>query len=59
LQQEYKQGEPDRQGDETRNYQKYLDRKAELKAKVERTEADIASLRRELARMSPSLASTP
>jgi chromosome segregation ATPase len=59
LQQEYKQGEPDRQGDETRNYQKYLDRKGELKAKVERTEADIASLRRELARMSPSLASTP
>ena len=59
LQQEYKQGEPERQGDETRNYQKYLDRKAELKAKVERTEADIASLRRELARMSPSLASTP
>jgi hypothetical protein len=59
LQQEYKQGEPDRQGDETRNYQKYQDRKADLKAKVERTEADVASLRRELARLSPSLAAAP
>ena len=59
LQQEYKQGEPERQGDETRNYQKYLDRKAELKAKVERTEADVASLRRELSRFGPSLAASP
>jgi len=59
LQQEYKQGEPERQGDETRNYQKYLDRKAELKAKVERTEADVASLRRELSRLGPSLAASP
>ena len=58
LQQEYKQGEPDRQGDETRNYQKYLDRKAELKARLDRTEADITSLRREIGRLPGGVAST-
>jgi hypothetical protein len=58
IQQEYKDGEPDKLGTESRNHQKYLDRKAELKARLDRTEADITSLRRELARLPSGVAST-
>lgn len=47
LQKEYNGGQPERRGDE-RNFQKYQDRVAELKAAVTRKEADVASLRREL-----------
>lgn len=50
LQQEYNKGEPEKLGPETRNHQKYLDRIAELKAAIERTEKDIAGLKRELGR---------
>ena len=50
LQKEWNNGEPERRGDE-RNYQKYLDRQAELKAALARNENDIAGLRRELARL--------
>ena len=50
LQREYNNGEPERRGDETRNYQKYLDRVAEIKASLARNESDMASIRRELAR---------
>ena len=50
LQREYNNGEPERRGDETRNYQKYLDRVAEIKANLARNESDMASIRRELAR---------
>jgi hypothetical protein len=50
LQAEYKGGEPDKLGPETKNHQKYLDRVAELKAAIERTEKDIAGLKRELSR---------
>ncbi len=49
LQKEYNNGEPERLGNE-RNYQKYLDRVAELKAAIARNEADIAGIRRELSR---------
>jgi hypothetical protein len=59
IKQEYNGGEPERLGNETRNYQKYLDRKAELKARLDRTEADIASLRREIGRLPGGVASTP
>jgi hypothetical protein len=52
LQKEFNNGEPEKLGPEHRNYQKYLDRVAELKASVERTEKDIAGLKRELARSS-------
>jgi chromosome segregation ATPase len=48
---EYNDGRPERQGDE-RNYQRYLDRVAALKASIERSSADIAALQRELARFS-------
>ncbi|HET6598775.1 MAG TPA: hypothetical protein VFG60_02335 [Burkholderiaceae bacterium] len=49
LQAEYKDGHPDRLGGE-RNYQKYLDRVAELKAGIARAQGDIAALKRELAK---------
>ena len=47
LKAEYKDGEPDRLGNE-RNYQRYLDRVARLEEDIARTETNIASLRREL-----------
>lgn len=50
LLKEYNNGEPEKQGAEGKNYQKYLDRVAELKASIERTDQDIAGLKRELAR---------
>lgn len=53
LQSEYKNGEPDKLGPETKNYQKYLDRVAELKANIERNESDVAGIKRELSRLSP------
>lgn len=50
LQKDYNNGEPERRGDE-RNYQKYQDRVAEMKAAIARKEADISALRRELAKL--------
>lgn len=50
LLKEYNNGEPERMGSEARNYQKYLDRVAELKASLMRNESDIAGIRRELGR---------
>ena len=49
LQKEYNAGAPDRKGDE-KNYQKYLDRTADLKAQIARTESDIGAITRELAK---------
>jgi hypothetical protein len=61
LQQAYQQGEPEKWASETRNHQKYLERVAALKAQIERTERDIDSLQRELARrpLLPKMAQTP
>ena len=50
----FNNGEPDKQGGEARNYQKYLDRVAELKASIVRNDNDIAGLKRELNRVSAS-----
>ncbi|MDO5692504.1 MAG: hypothetical protein Q4G70_08475 [Pseudomonadota bacterium] len=50
LLKEYNNGEPDKIGGEARNYQKYLDRVAEMKAAVERNQSDIDGLKRELSR---------
>jgi hypothetical protein len=50
LQREYNNGEPERRGDE-RNYQRYLDRVAELKAGIARKEADVAAIRREIGKL--------
>jgi len=45
---EYNNGVPDKQGNEVKNYQKYLDRVADLKAAIARKEGDVAALKREL-----------
>src|SRR5436309_12580077 len=50
LQKEFNNGEPERRGDE-RNYQKYLDRVADMKASIARKENDIAAIKRELAKL--------
>jgi hypothetical protein len=50
LLKEYNNGEPEKLGPEHKNYQKYLDRVAELKASIARNEDDIAGIKRELAR---------
>ena len=52
LQTEYNQGAPEKQGAESRNHQKYLDRIAQLKDSLSRNAEDIAGLRRELERLS-------
>lgn len=54
LTKEFNNGEPDKQGGEARNYQKYLDRVADLKASIARNDNDIAGLKRELNRVSAS-----
>jgi hypothetical protein len=50
LQKEFNNGEPERKGDE-KNYQKYLDRVAEMKASIARKESDVAALKRELGKL--------
>jgi hypothetical protein len=50
LRREYNNGEPDRLGNE-RNYQKYLDRVADLKSSIARKEGDIAAIKREIAKL--------
>lgn len=53
LRKEYNNGQPERLGNE-RNYQKYLDRVADLKASIARTESDVEALKRELAKHPPA-----
>ena len=50
LKAEYNNGEPERRGDE-RNFAEFQERVAELKAALSRQEADIAALKRELAKL--------
>ncbi|MDP1566864.1 MAG: hypothetical protein Q8M91_17975 [Polaromonas sp.] len=50
-QKEYNKGEPEKQGIEGRNYQRYLDRVAEMKESIARHESDIAGLKREIGRL--------
>jgi hypothetical protein len=52
LQKEFNDGQPERRGDE-KNFQKYLDRVAEMRASIERKQIDIAALRRELQKLPP------
>jgi hypothetical protein len=54
LLKDYNNGEPEKQGAESRNYQKYLDRVSEMKAEITRNESDIAGIRRELGRLPAS-----
>lgn len=51
LLKEYNNGEPEKQGSESKNYQKYLDRVADMKAQIARNESDIAGLQREIGRL--------
>ena len=53
-QKEYNNGEPEKQGIEGRNYQRYLDRVNELKEGIARTQSDVAGLKREISRLPPS-----
>jgi len=50
LQKDYNGGEPERQGNE-QNYAKYQERVAGMKAAITRKEADIAAIKRELAKL--------
>jgi hypothetical protein len=50
---DYNNGEPERQGNE-KNYAKYQDRVADMKAAIARKESDIAALQRELAKIAPA-----
>lgn len=51
LQKEYNNGEPEKQGIESRNYQRYLDRVGDLKDSIARSQSDIAGLKREISRL--------
>ncbi|PIT76469.1 hypothetical protein [Limnohabitans sp. B9-3] len=61
LLQLWRNGEPERQADEQRQPQKYQERVAQLRAALQRSEADVAGLLRELARLpnTPVATSTP
>jgi hypothetical protein len=50
MQKDYNNGQPERQGDE-RNYQKYIDRVADMKSGIARKESDIAAIKRELSKL--------
>ena len=50
-QKEYSNGEPEKQGIEGRNYQRYLDRVSDLKDAIARSQSDIAGLKREISRL--------
>lgn len=50
-QKEYNNGEPEKQGIEGRNYQRYLDRVADLKDGINRNQSDIAGIKREISRL--------
>lgn len=50
MQADYNNGQPERQGNE-KNYQKYLDRVAEMKTAISRKESDIAAIKRELQKL--------
>jgi len=61
LLQLWRNGEPERRPDEHRQPQKYQERVAQLRSALQRSEADLAGLQRELARLPPPFAvkSTP
>jgi hypothetical protein len=50
LQKEFNNGEPERLGSE-RNYQRYLDRVEDMRNAIARKQADIAAVKRELAKL--------
>ena len=52
MKREFNGGQPERQGNE-QNYQKYVDRVAQLSAAIARKEGDIAAIKRELQKLPP------
>ena len=50
MQKDFNAGEPERRGNE-RNFQKYADRVADMKSSIARKESDIASIKREIAKL--------
>lgn len=50
MKRDFNNGEPERRGDE-RNFAKYQERVAEMRAALQRKESDIAALRRELEKL--------
>jgi hypothetical protein len=59
LREEYNNGQPEKIGTESRNIQRYLDRVADIKARLDRAESDVAAIRREIARLGPPVAPSP
>ena len=53
MEKEFNGGQPERLGDE-KNYQKYVDRVADMRSAIERKQIDIAALRREIQKLPPS-----
>jgi len=51
LQKVFRNGEPERMGDETRNYQRYLDRVERMKGEISRMQSDISSIKSELSKL--------
>ncbi|MFZ5539540.1 MAG: DUF4124 domain-containing protein [Pseudomonadota bacterium] len=49
LRAEFNNGEPERRGDETRNFARYQERVQRLQEEIQRSENNVASLQRELA----------
>lgn len=58
AQKAYANGAPEKEGIESRNHQRYLDRVAELKAALARAESDVSGIRRELGRFGGSTGAT-
>jgi hypothetical protein len=52
MQKDFNNGQPERQGDE-KNFQKYIDRVAEMRAAIARKQTDIAALQREIKKLPP------
>ena len=50
MQKEFNEGQPERRGDE-KNYQKYIDRVADMRAAIARKQADVAAIRREIGKL--------
>jgi hypothetical protein len=49
LRTEFNGGQPERNGDETRNFARYQERVARMQEDIQRSESNVAALRRELA----------
>jgi hypothetical protein len=52
MRKEFNNGEPERVGGE-RNYAKYQERVAEMRAAIGRKESDVAAIKRELSKLGP------